>query len=200
MRQPGFIAAALLCLAAGCGTTTNFPKLSDQQYRARVPAIPAGAAPVFAWRGSRQNLQTYWGLQSVSVEVSAHFPPTWQNPGDGFWSVAGKTGENRPLPFLGVVKRHQNENGTELTLLVPPLDLNSVRDGLYLVLVPGVARDPQHGSIAAITPELHLCEIRRHAFKPFRVRIPLEPLQASPLTPTPEVLPPLAIGTPIPLN
>ena len=95
-------------------------------------------------------------------------------------------------------RRYRNENDTELAVLVPPLDLSMAPDSLYLVIVPNV--DVSDGRIVSIRPTAVLCEIRNHAFKPFRVKIPLAPDQESPLTPPPEPLPEPPAGTPIPME
>ena len=47
------------------------------------------------------------------------------------WEVAARNAAGKRLPFLGVLKYRVNENGTRLTYLTPPVDLDAMPDGLY---------------------------------------------------------------------
>jgi len=182
---------------AGCSGA--LPRVRSGYLEKRIPGIPAGAKPVFSWSGSRSGLKTYWGDQDVSVQASAYFPKDWRNAGHGFWEVQAQNAKGKPIPFLGVIRRDVNEDGRKVTFLVPPIDLNKVPDGLYLIIAPNV--QAEGGRITSIRPTGLLCEIRRHLFWPFRVKIPLLPAQASPLTPKPDVSPAQKRppGTPIPM-
>ncbi len=161
-------------------------------------AIPKGAATIHSWRGERTDLKTYWGDQKVFIHVSAHLPEDWNKSGDGYWEVKAQNAEGKSIPFVGVIRRYVNENGTELAVLVPPLDLQRAPDGLYLVIIPNV--EIRDGSVSSIRPSAMLSEIRNHSFKPFRVKILLFPEQESALTPAPEPLPDIPSGTPIPVD
>ena len=192
------ICVAIAVLTVGC--VTGLPEIR-QDFIGDWPRgrIPTGAAPLYSWQGSRDDLKTYWGDQQVSVRVTAYLPDvSWKEPGDGYWQVTAENGERKPIPFIGVVRKYRNERGTELAVLVPPLDLNKAPDGLYLVIVPGV--ETRDGSISCIRPTAQLREIRHHTFKPFCAPIPLMPMQESPVTPRPEDIPETPTGTPIPID
>ena len=179
-----------------CGCASGRPELPLNTVEFKAPAIPDGAAPVFCWRGGRTGLATYWGDQDLFVDVSAHLPVAWKRGGDGFWRVRALSGEGKPVPFLGVVRRYISETGAELAVIVPELDLSRLGDGLYLAILPGVKK--QGGKIHTIQPTAILYEIRNHVFKPFRVKVPLIPERESPVTPRP-VIREVPAGTPVPL-
>jgi len=171
--------AALVAAASGC--STSMPTVRQSQ-----PApLPANASPTFAWSGERDDLRTYWGPQDVSVEVSAWIPEDWADPYDGAWRVAGRNAEGKPLPFLGVIRRYKNENGTELAEIVPPVDLRKVKDCLYFTIDPRI--ETRDGKVVAIRPMALVVEVRRHTFTPFVVKVPLVPREVTELTPAPEV-------------
>ncbi len=202
--RSGLWLAGISVLIVGCSTgaphgwRTSLPKIRQSRFANRMRSIPEGAAPIYAWHGSRTGLKTYWGDQDLSVHVAAHLPSDWKQPGDGCWEVTAKNAEGKHIPFLGLVHTYLNENGNEMAVLVPPIDLQEVPDGLYTVIIPNVeARD---GEIASVRPTALLFEVRHHSFKPFRVKIPLMPEQESALTPKPEEIPEVPAGTPIPID
>ena len=187
-----------LCLAAGmllAGCSTGLPDVRQDRLGQQMRDIPRGAAPIHSWYGSRADLHTYWGLQEVSVSATAYLPEDWKNPGDGYWRVEAQNAEGKNIPFIGVIRKYVNENGNEVSVLVPELDLNRAPDGLYLTILPNV--ELRDSRVVCLRPDAVLCEIRHHTFKPFRVRIPLIPENESPLTPIPEPLPEIPAGTPI---
>jgi hypothetical protein len=195
-----FVALALSGFwLAGC-RTGQVPGVDASWFEARLSPIPNGAAPVYAWHGQRQGLKTYWGDQDVRVAVQAHIPADWAAAGDGFWMVKGETAGGRVLAFLGLVHEYQNENGTDVAVLVPEIDLDKVKDGLYLVCLPGVTMAGDQSGVTEVAPKLLLCEIRNHSFKPFRVEIPLRPQQTTDVTPDPGEWPLAPVGTPIPIH
>lgn len=179
---------------AGC--TSLHPKLPANTVESKIAAIPEGAAPVLSWRRERKGFKTYWGDQDLLIEVSAYLPEGWRHGGDGFWRVKAVNAEGTPIPFLGVIRRYVDEKGTELAVIVPKVDLKRLSDGLYLAVIPGVEKEGE--KIKAIRPKAMLYQIRRHAFTPFRVKIPLIPRKGSALTPRPEIKE-APEGTPAPL-
>jgi hypothetical protein len=194
------VLVCLLGLTGVVGCAAGLPRIRTETFERRLPATPADAAPVFAWKGARADLKTYWGDQEAYVLARAYFPPASEQQGEGIWRVEGRNHEGKPLPFLGVIHKYVNESGTELAEILPRLDLSAVPDGLYLAVLPGV--EVTDGKIAAIRPTVYLYEIRGHAWKPFRVRIPLVPEKESPLTPAPPPsdMPAPLKGTPIPVD
>lgn len=200
-RRPivcGGLCVIIVVVAVGCAA--SLPEIrQDFMSGWQQGRIPTRAAPLYSWQGSRDDLKTYWGDQQVSVRVTAYLPDaSWKEPGDGYWQVTAENGEGKPIPFIGVVRKYRNESGTELAVLIPPLDLDKAPDGLYLVIVPGV--ETGDGSISCIRPNAQLREIRNHTFKPFCAPVPLMPMQESPLTPPPEDIPETPAGTPIPID
>jgi len=189
-------------LAAGClcgGCETGLPRVRAEWLENRMRAIPAGSAPVYAWRARRGDLKTYWDDQAVTIRARAWLPPDWNEPGDGCWEVEGRNHEGKAIPFLGVVRSFTNEQGSRLSEVVPKFDLDEAPDGLYLALLPGVTKED--GRVVSIRPAVLLREIRDHVWKPFSVRIPLRPEQESPVTPPPpETKPAPPKGTPIPVT
>ena len=193
LRLGLWLAAAGLLLT---GCTAGLPRLRTEPFEKRIAAIPDGAAPLLSWHGGRRGLKTYWYDQDIAVEVTAYLPPDWRNPGDGCWRAKAVNGEGKPIPFLGVVRNYTNESGNPAAVLVPPLSLDEVADGLYLTITPDVRLDG--GRILSVSPTATVVEIRRQVFRPFRVKIPLIPDHESELTPAPPPLPTKPAGTPIP--
>ena len=192
----GCVAAAVLL--AGCADYSRLPTIHVDRLGQQSRTIPADAAPLYSWSASRAGLKTYWGHQSVSIHAVAFVPDTWTNAGDEFWKVETWNSEGKTIPFIGVVRRYLNEQGTELSVVVPPLDLDKAPDGLYLVIDPNIT--VKDCKVQSIQPIALLTEIRHHAFKPFQVRIPLVPEQESPVTPKPPSIPEPPPGTPIPVD
>ena len=193
------IRLALSAAVAGLvlsGCTSGMPRTrSDYLRRAEV-----SASPFLKWSGSRTGLKTYWGEQDVSISVSAHVPETCERPDQTQWTVDARNAEGKPLPFIGLVHRYVNENGTQLAVLVspapcPPVETSALPDCLYVVIDPGIERE--NGRVASIRPAAIIREVRRHYFMPFQVTIPLIPEQESRLTPKPEPANETPVGTPI---
>ena len=193
----GFVLLTL-ALASGCDPYSSLPRIRIEKLPLMVPEFPADAAPVYAWSGEHPQLFTYWGKQSVTISATAHFPPDWKHGGDGFWRVKAENGEGKPLPFIGVIRRYVNENGTTLGVLVPKIDLMVMPDGLYVVIDPGVTLE--QGEIVRIEPIAAIAEIRGQRFTPFRFPLPLVPETPSDLTPAPPPPPEIPEGTPIPVG
>jgi len=190
--------ALSLCLAMGCAPHQSLPRIRTDKLPLAVRAIPADAAPVYSWRGEHPQLFTYWGRQSVTVSAAAHFPRNWRNAGDEFWNVTAENGEGKPLPFVGVVRRYVNENGTTLGVIVPKVDLRRMPDGLYIVIDPNVTLEAE--KIVRIEPVAAVAEIRDHLFTPFQFPLPLIPETPSALTPAPPPRPEIPDGTPFPVG
>lgn len=193
-----WMAAAAILLSGCAGRYPPLPRIRPEVLGLRLRSIPAGAAPTYSWRGARNKVQAYWSDQNIFARVEAYFPPDWAHPGDGFWEVRAENAEGKPIPFIGVIHRYRNENGTEIAVLVPPFDLLKAPDGLYLVIDPNI--EIRDGAIARIRPLAMVIEIRDHCFKPFRVKMPLFPEQESERTPRPDPLPVPPAGTPIPVE
>ena len=191
----GLCAAVIAALLAGCASE-KLPEVPAALFAHRMRPIPQGAAPLYSWHRLQTGLKTYWRDQQVDVQVRAWFPPDWRKPGDEFWELTARNGQGRAIRFIGVERKYLNENGTELSMLVPKLNLNSVPDGLYLALAPNIRTG--EGRLASVQPVATLLEIRNHTFKPFRFPIVLIPDQESPLTPKPELPPEPPTGTPMP--
>jgi len=189
---------AVLLVLTGCAQRLRPVRESDLGQN--MPQIDADACPVLAWRGGRTDLRTYWGAQTVAIEVEVWLPPQWEKPGDEVWRVAATTGMGIPLPFIGVVRTYAEEDGRKLAELWPPLDLKRAPDGLYVIVYPNITTDA--GEIVRVAPEAALREIRGRGFQPFEARVPLFPTEASPVTPQPEWQPPVPppAGTPIPVR
>jgi len=194
----------LLCMilslsSATGGCARTLPRLRAAQFEQRLAPIPADAVPIFSWRGAREDLKTFWGDQALAVRVCAHIPLEGM-PKEGYWLARGRNHEGKPIPFLGIIRKYRGESGSELAEVVPPLDLNRIPDGLYLTVLPNIQRE--NGRLVAARPIAFLHEIRNHMWKPFCVKIPLQPEQDSPLTPppSPEEMPPARQGTPVPLE
>ncbi len=141
---------------------------------------------VLRWHGKRKDLHTYWGIKTVQIKAKTLFPENWQEAGDAAWNVDARTKGGTPLPFIGVVRNYENLNKTELSKLVPPLELPKIPDGLYVAIKPNVKNADQE--IRTVEPVAYLCEIRDHSFQPFRVKIPLLPEGKESRTP-PETAP-----------
>ena len=168
---------ALFCLlAAGCSASPYdpLPDIDREISQRSVPEDPRNGT-VLTWRGSRKDLYTFWGRQEVTTRVLAYLPKDWKEPGDGIWRARVRNQESKPLPFLGLLRRSGKESR-----IVPPVDLKRLPDGLYSLILPGV--ELGNGEIASVMPRLFLCEIREGRFQPFRIGIPLHPLEESPLT------------------
>jgi len=181
-----FAAAAI----AGCKTSGDAIRGGNTP-----PKEMQGASRHFNWHGSRANLKTYWGDQDVSVYASATLPENYSRPEDGVWEVKASNDEGKTIPFIGVMRRYVNENGTPLAVVVPPLNLAKTPDNLYVVIDPNVTTE--NGKIKSVQPTALICEIRRHAFMPFRVKVPLVPETDSDLTPRPELTFDTPAGTPL---
>jgi hypothetical protein len=193
-RLASLCAIAISALLAGCASD-KLPEVPAKLFAHRVSPIPQGAAPLYSWHRLQTGLKTYWRDQEVNVQVRAYFPPDWKKPGDEFWEMTARNGEGRAIRFIGVERKYLNENGTELSMLMPKLDLNSVPDSLYLEIAPNIKTS--EGRIVAVQPIAWLIEIRNHTFEPFQFPIKLIPGQESPLTPKPELPPEPPAGTPI---
>ena len=189
------IAGVCVSAASGCKSSDVLPDVTS--FSVRSQAIPPGASPVFRWQGSRNDLSTYWAKQEVTVEATAFLPEGYKDAKDGQWEASARNAEGKPIPFIGIFRRYTGENGTQLTEIVPQVDLDKLRDCLYLVIDPNVTMDGS--AIRSIQPVALICEVRQHMFKPFRVKVPLIPQQESPLTPKP-VIPDAPAGTPFPAN
>jgi len=199
IRRNRVIRLALVVAVTGlilAGCTSGMPRIrADFLQRAEVSASPS-----LKWQGSRTGLKTYWGDQGVSISVTAHVPETCERPDQTQWTVDARNAEGKPLPFIGLLHRYVNENGTQLAVLVspapcPPVETNSLPDCLYVVIDPGIERE--NGRVTSIRPTAIIREIRRHSFMPFQVTIPLIPEQESTLTPKPEPVNETPVGTPI---
>ncbi len=191
----GLCAAVIAALLAGCASD-KLPEVPAALFAHRMSPIPEGAAPLYSWSRLQTGLKTYWRDQEINVQAWAWFPPNWKNPGDEFWQVTARNAEGRAIRFIGVERKYQNENGTELSMLVPTLDLNAAPDGLYLAIAPNIKTS--EGRLVSVQPIAILLEIRGHMFKPFRFPILLIPDQESPLTPRPQIPPEAPVGTPMP--
>jgi len=152
--------------------------------RAEKLAVKINKKPSYKWLGKHKGLRTYWGRKDVSIRVQAFFPQDWQYPGDAAWKVQASTENNMPLSFIGIIRRYTNRNQTQLAKIVPPLNLSKIKDGLYIAIDPDVVK--KNEKIKTIQPVAVVCEIRDHAFQPFRVKIPLFPRNKSALTPPPD--------------
>lgn len=181
-----------------CGCNPSLPRVREDVLAGRCAGIPEGAAPVLCWRGERRGLFTYWGRQDVQVSVRAWLPRGLQGPADGRWEVTARNAEGKRLPFLGFLQYHVNENGTRLTVLTPPVDMEVLPDGLYTALRSEL--EVAGGSLRRVVLTAAVCEIRGHGFKPFMVKIPLVPEEVSALTPLPPSLPQAPAGTPVPFH
>jgi hypothetical protein len=188
-------AAIVAFLAAGCASD-KLPAVPARLFANRMSPIPQGAAPLYSWHRVQTGLKTYWRDQQITVRVRAYFPPDWKKPGDEFWELTAHNAEGCAVRFIGVERKYLNENGTELSMLVPKLDLNSTPDSLYLAIVPNVRTND--GRLVSVQPTAVLLEIRNHSFKPFRFPILLIPDQDSPFTPKPELPAEPPSGTPMP--
>ena len=199
-RVPCVVTAStlLLCLITGCARYGSLPTVSEA-------ACGPTSQPVrhydciLHWHGSRRDLRTYWGRQHVRAVVSVRVPATWTEPSDAVWEVRARNHEDKPLPFLGTLDHYRNENGTRLSQILPAVDLESLPDGLYTVIDPNAEKTADDQFTAR--PVLYVCEVRGHAFKPFRARVPL---QKSASTNLPDAEPPAdappRAGTPFPMN
>lgn len=187
-------------IAAGTvfpGCAGNLPSNHSQRIEQRLMPIPATAAPVYSWHATRTGLKTYWGNQRVTVRVRAWLPEGCTNPEEGRWSLHATNEEGVPIPFLGIERRNLNENGHLTSVLIPPVEMSELTDGLYFILWPNA--QVQDGRLVALQPTAALCEIRDNSFKPFCVKFPLIPDLTSALTPAPAPLPAAPEGTAIPL-
>jgi hypothetical protein len=190
----GWCVAAIAALLAGCASD-KLPEVPAKLFANRMSPIPQGAAPLYSWRRLQTGLKTYWRDQEINVQVRAYFPPDWRKPGDEFWELTAHNAEGRAVRFIGVERKYRNENGTELSMLVPKLP-DSTPDGLYLAISPNIKTS--EGRLVSVQPVAALLEVRDHSFKPFRFPIALIPDQDSPLTPKPELPPEPPSGTPMP--
>jgi hypothetical protein len=176
------IACSFLCmlLAAGCSVSPYdpLPRISDTVYQRSLPEKPHNGT-VLAWRGAERNLHTFWGEQDVRARVRAFIPESWTRAGDGIWRAKVHSGEDKPIPFLGVLRR-----SGEKSRIIPSVNPEKLPDGLYSLIVPGIEK--RERGIASVMPRLLVCEIRDGQFQPFRVAVPLHPQKSSPLTAPPQ--------------
>lgn len=191
----GAVALAVVC-CAGCART--LPRVRSEYLDQRITAIPPSAAPVFSWHAEKKGLKTYWRDQEVFVDVRGYVPLEGAESREGIWLVTGRSGEGKPVPFIGIQRRFTSPQGAEMAVIVPPLDLDRVPDGLYLFLIPNIS--VTLGKVTSIAPVVVLTEIRNHVFMPFQVPMPLVPERPSPLTPAPPPEPGVPEGTPIPIG
>ena len=193
------IACSILCMlvAAGCSVSPYepLPRVSDTVYQRSLPEKPQNGT-VLAWRGAERNLHTFWGEQDVRVRVRAFIPESWTRAGDGIWRAKVRNGEDKPIPFLGVLRRSGKESR-----IIPSLTPEKLSDGLYCLILPGIEKRDR--AIASVMPRLLVCEIQDGQFQPFRVTVPLHPLKSSPLTAPPPQKghkKPAPKGTPYPFS
>lgn len=198
MMRRLILGAAVGAVVACGGCATGLPTIRPDMFAKRFAPLPRDAAPVFSWRGERKGLFTYWGRQDVNAVVRAYFPCLPRTTDDACWEVAVRNGEGKYIPYLGIIRSYRSETGATLSVVVPPIELSAVPDGLYVALLPEVTREG--GEVRAIVVTAVLCEIRDHLWKPFRVRIPMVPQGVSTLTPAPPLLPEKPRGTPIPFK
>jgi len=188
------LAVAVLLTAAGCAR--KLPYVRGEYIQSRAQAIPQGATPVFAWRGSQGVIFTYWGRQSATVRVRAWAPAGAKAATDALWELEARTGEGKPLPFIGIERQYLNEKGQEVAKLVPQLDLDRMPDGLYIVIAPGM--EFAEGRLSRIQPIANVREIRHKTFTPLCFPILLIPDAPSDLTPVPPPRPEEPEGTALP--
>jgi len=187
------ICLAWLLAAAGiiAGCSSGMPNV-----RANIFGhFRIGASPTINWYGSKTKIKTYWGEQDVSVSASAFIPQDCRKPEDVQWDAAAKNVEGKPIPFIGVVRKYRNENGTELAVLSPPINLARMHDCLYVAIDPRI--EMADGKVKSMRPVALVCEIRDHAFMPFQMKVALIPESESELTPRPETMEDVPVGTPI---
>jgi hypothetical protein len=197
MRNRIVLGAALLIGACCIGCARTLPRIHSEYLDQRMTAIPPNAAPVFSWHAKRTGLKTYWYDQDVAITVQGHLPENWAEPGDGHWRVSVRNAEGKAIPYLGIQKRYRIPGRPESAVIVPPVDLDRLPDGLYCFLIPNVSLTL--GKVTSIAPVVVITEVRDHAFKPFQFPIPLVPDRKSPLTPEPPPEPVAPEGTPLPL-
>lgn len=190
--------AALVCLLGCASSRPPLPVINVNRLGQKIPEIPPSAAFVYRWDGGNDHLMTFWGKQKVSIEVTGYVPESYKDPGDDRWALKARNTRGTPIPYVGVVHSYVDENGTHLSMLVPELNLDKAPDGLYFCIVPNITL--KGGRVKSICPTAVIFEIRNHSVKPFRVKIPLTPLQDSPLTPKPPPPPKVPAGTPIPVE
>jgi hypothetical protein len=171
--------SALCMLAVGCTVSpySPLPKIEDTVYQRSLPENQQNGTEL-AWQGSRRNLSTFWGRQDVRARVRAFLPDSWNKAGDGIWRAQVRNREAKPLPFLGILRTSGKESR-----IVPSVDPGNLPDGLYSLIIPGI--ETRKKEIVAVAPRLLICEIRDGRFQPFRVAVPLHPLNESPLTGSP---------------
>ncbi len=184
------VLALLLLPAAGCDPYSTLP--ANRAPSGPAP-IPAGADCVYAWSGRSRPLMTYWGEQQLSISCRGRFPRAWRRAGDEAWEVRATNARGTPIPCLGVLRRWKDSRGREQTAVLPPFDLDRVRDGLYLLMDTKVALSGDGADPAAVPREIRptavLIEIRSHYVTSFQVDIPLVPETPCALTPAPELPP-----------
>ena len=190
-----WVAAAGLLL---CGCNHTLPRLRENLLDGRFAPIPKSVTRTHSWQGERGPLFTYWGRQHIRISVRAWLPDNLKNPEDARWEINARNAEGKPLPFLGFLKSHTNENGARLSVLTPPVELDTMPDGLYTALRTEI--DIKQDRLQKIVLTAAVIEIRDHTFKPFMVKIPLIPDTPSTLTPIPPELPKPPTGTPVPFN
>lgn len=207
MRVTRLLAAlAGLLAAAGCNPYDTLPA---NRAPVKPRSIPAGAECVYTWKATSRTLKTYWDDQQLTLVCRGHFPRAWRRTGDEAWEVSAVNQDGVAVPCLGVLRRSRDARGREQTEILPPVDLEEVRDGLYLLMDTAVklSGDPaDRGTIPReIRPTALLIEIRGHCVKSFQVDIPLVPENPGDLTPAPQIsdqAPPGGTpqGTPVPVR
>ncbi len=168
---------AVVSVAGGC--STGLPTIDTR----RLGKVEMAASPTCNWYGSAINLKTHWGEQDVLAYVSVLLPDNWQQPGDATWHVKAQNAQGRPIPFLGVLRRYRNEDGTESVMIVPPPE-KKLPDCLYLLIDPNITIEG--GKIKSIRPVAILREVRKGAFTPSREKIQLIPDRDSEVAPMPD--------------
>ena len=188
------LAAALLVGVAGCAE--KLPTIRNTYVQSRAQTIPQDSTPVFSWQGAQRVIFTYWGRQSATIRLRVWAPPGATGAADARWEVLARTDEGKPIPFIGFEQRYVNEKGQELFKLVPPLDLERMPDGLYIVITPGM--EFADGKLLRIQPIANVREIRHRTFTPLCFPILLIPDVPSDLTPVPPPRPEEPDGTALP--
>ncbi len=188
------LAAVVSLIVAGCAR--KLPYVRGEYIQSRAQTIPQGATPVFSWQGAQGVIFTYWGRQSATVRVRAWVPTGATAASDARWEVDARTGEGKPLPFIGVEKSYLNERGQEVAKLVPPLDLDRMPDGLYVVISPGM--EFAQGKLSRIQPIANVREIRHKTITPLCFPVLLIPDAPSDLVPVPPPRPEEPEGTALP--
>lgn len=184
--------AALFCILFFTACRNLYPSLPknriEEDHLASIQL--ADESPVYSWHGT-YLLTTYWGEQEVTGDVSAYISDVENSK----WRLSVKNREGVAVPFLGIRKTFTGDDA-ERAVIVPEFSIDKLKDGLYCAVDPGI--ETLDGVITAIRPDLIIFEIRNHAFKPFKVELPLIPDTPSQLLPLPPHFPETLQGTPFP--